>query len=168
MYCGSTPTCSANNGPAITRNNLVSTVLIETMRQLRYSKASRLLNPKHFQSVFDNVNCKQSGPHFTFLAHHPLDLEVSSAPDTSSAIATPSRLGIIVAKRNVPTAVARNYIKRITRETFRQNVLSRPDLPKFDVIVLAKPACRQLNNESAAAKLSEQWQKLLIKIESRA
>lgn len=137
------------------------------MRQLRYSKASRLLNPKHFQSVFDNVNCKQGGPHFTFLARRQFDSPTSNAPDMAATAAISSRLGIIVAKRNVPTAVARNYIKRITRETFRQNVLSRSDLPKFDVIVLAKPSCKQLSKERAAEKLSEQWQKLLIKIESR-
>jgi len=140
------------------------------MRPLSYAKTSRLLKPSHFQSVFDSVDCKQGGAHFTLLARLQADPQTSSVSDDpekpASLCIKTSRLGIIVSKRNVPTAVGRNYIKRITRETFRQNVLSRTELPRFDVIVLAKSSCSQLAKQNAAVLLTEQWNKLLNKIES--
>jgi ribonuclease P protein component len=43
-----------------------------------------------------------------------------------------SRLGIIVARRGVPRAVARNAHKRMIRETFRQ---LQQSLPALDVVV---------------------------------
>jgi ribonuclease P protein component len=43
-----------------------------------------------------------------------------------------SRLGIIVARRAVPLAVARNRHKRLIRETFRQ---LHKSLPALDVVV---------------------------------
>ena len=132
------------------------------MRQLRLPKSHRLLNSTQFQFVFDQVDHKQGGSYFTFLSRS----QKVSAPGENSDHHTehPARLGIIVSKRNVPTAVARNYLKRITRETFRQNVLSKQDLPGFDVIVLAKPSCRQASKIKVYASLEQQWQKLLKKI----
>jgi ribonuclease P protein component len=43
-----------------------------------------------------------------------------------------ARLGLIVAKRHVPRAHARNRIKRVLRESFR---LRRPELPAFDIVI---------------------------------
>lgn len=43
-----------------------------------------------------------------------------------------ARLGIVVAKRFVRAAVARNLVKRIVRESFRA---ARPVLPLLDVVV---------------------------------
>ena len=43
-----------------------------------------------------------------------------------------ARLGVVVGKKQLPTAVARNYAKRILRETFR---LQRLNLPALDYVV---------------------------------
>lgn len=46
-----------------------------------------------------------------------------------------ARLGIVVAKKNVRLAVARNKIKRVLRETFRQQ---QQLLNGLDVVVVVK------------------------------
>lgn len=43
-----------------------------------------------------------------------------------------ARLGMIVSKRTMPKAVARNFAKRLIREAFRQNMT---DLPAFDFVI---------------------------------
>lgn len=46
-----------------------------------------------------------------------------------------ARLGIVVAKKNVRLAVARNRLKRIVRETFRQQ---QECLQGLDIVVVIK------------------------------
>lgn len=46
-----------------------------------------------------------------------------------------SRLGLIVAKRKLSSAVARNRLRRVIRESFRKQ---QHNLPKMDIIVIAK------------------------------
>ncbi len=48
---------------------------------------------------------------------------------------TQARLGIVVAKRNVKLAVARNRLKRIVRESFRQQ---QQALQGLDIVVVIK------------------------------
>ena len=45
-----------------------------------------------------------------------------------------SRLGLVVAKKNLPLAAQRNKLKRIVRETFRKNRFSQ----SVDVVFLAQ------------------------------
>jgi ribonuclease P protein component len=46
-----------------------------------------------------------------------------------------ARLGIVVAKRNVKSAVARNKVKRLIRESFRKQ---QEQLSGLDVVVVVK------------------------------
>jgi ribonuclease P protein component len=55
-----------------------------------------------------------------------------------------SRLGLVVSKKSIPKAVARNFAKRTVRELFR---LEFPVEYKFDVVVRAR---RELNPENSA------------------
>ena len=112
-----------------------------------FRKSARLLTARQFQRVFDHVDCKQGGKYFTLLSasnqHHC------------------SRLGLVVAKRHLPRAVERNKTKRKIRESFRiwsaeNNALE----DSFDVVVLVKPAIRQLGDNKTHAELMQQWQKL--------
>jgi len=98
---------------------------------LAFQKRHRLLKPKDFQRIFDQVDCKQGGSHFTF------------------------------PKRNVPKAVDRNYIKRVVRESFRHNVLTQHQIQPFDVIVLAKPSSKHCESKDIHQALNHQWLKLL-------
>ena len=71
-----------------------------------------------------------------------------------------SRLGIIVAKKNVKLAVQRNRIKRLLRESFRNK---RDSLPNIDIIVLAKKGADLVNNQECVQELDYLWRKLVRK-----
>ena len=56
------------------------------------------------------------------------NFELLSRPTSGSS----ARIGIVVAKKNVRSAVNRNLVKRIVRESFRS---ARPALPVRDIVV---------------------------------
>jgi len=64
-----------------------------------------------------------------------------------------SRVGIIVAKKNIRRAVRRNRIKRLVREQFR---LNRFD-PPVDLVVLVRSAADQLDNPGVWRELDKMW-----------
>ncbi|MGB5326450.1 MAG: ribonuclease P protein component [Pseudomonadales bacterium] len=124
------------------------------MRPFTFPKNRRLLNKQQVQGVFDNVDCKQGSKYFTFLS-------------CKNQLAV-SRLGIIVAKRHVKTAVGRNAIKRRVRNTFRLTLPVNAAGPEpFDVLVIARPDCANLPREKITAELNRQWAKLIQKRQSR-
>ena len=125
------------------------------VQALAFPKAKRLLTPEAFAHVFDNVDCKQGGTHFTFLSRtNKLDS---------------SRLGIIVAKRHCRRAIDRNRIKRYTRESFR-HASARFDKPgaNCDIVVIAKASAAKLANQQLNSELDRQWTKLFNKRRAHA
>ena len=88
----------------------------------RFPRQSRLLKTDEYSSVF-NFRCGQSG-NFVRVYAKPNQL-------------THARLGIVVGKKELRTAVARNLAKRTVREVFRTN---QQDIPALDIIVrIMKP-----------------------------
>ena len=65
-----------------------------------------------------------------------------------------ARLGLAIATRIFGTAVARNRIKRLARESFR---LTQYDLPAVDVTVAARDAARHARPEELRASLAKHW-----------
>lgn len=69
-----------------------------------------------------------------------------------------ARLGLVIAKKHVREAHARNRIKRVTRESFRR---VRQQLPPLDCVVMARSAMTaQKNNAELRSSLEYFWQRL--------
>ena len=102
----------------------------------------RLLTPSDFTPVFKKPVVASSSA-FTLLAMH-------------NNHANP-RLGLTIAKKRVKKAVARNRIKRLTRESFR---LHQHQLPNIDIVVLAKNGTDKLSNEELSKQLDKLWLKI--------
>jgi len=75
-----------------------------------FGKNRRLLKSSDYTEVFDNNSVRVAHPNLLIL----------SQPNGTET----SRLGLVIGKKNVPTAVARNKIKRVVRETFRLTELT--------------------------------------------
>jgi ribonuclease P protein component len=103
-----------------------------------------------FSQVFEKSDFKVSTPSSLVLAK----LTTNSYP----------RLGLVVSKKNVGCAVARNRIKRLCRETFR---LRSAGLPKMDIVVLAKNGISRLENKQIVEMLNKLFDQLNARIEQR-
>lgn len=71
------------------------------------------------------------------------------------------RLALAIAKKHVSSAVKRNRIKRIVRESFRRNVVL---LAMLDVVVISRPALAGIDNASLRQALDAEWPNLVEKI----
>jgi ribonuclease P protein component len=68
-----------------------------------------------------------------------------------------SRLGITINKRYVPRAVARNFCKRLARETFRVN---RAALGGVDLVVRARAVVLVASSAQARTEILELMQRV--------
>ena len=66
-----------------------------------------------------------------------------------------ARLGLAIAKKSCRQATARNRIKRIVRESFRQH---QEQLAGIDVVVMNQPAAAAANNRQLFDSLAGHWQ----------
>ena len=71
-----------------------------------------------------------------------------------------TRLGMVVAKKNVSKSVERNRIKRLIRESFRH---TRLQLPGLDIIVLIRKGLDNLPNFVISSKIDALWKDLHTK-----
>ncbi|MES2624022.1 MAG: ribonuclease P protein component [Pseudomonadota bacterium] len=111
------------------------------------SKEHKLLNSLDFSQVFEKSDYKVSTSCSLILAK----LTSNSYP----------RLGLVVSKKNVGCAVERNRVKRLCRETFR---LRSANLPKIDVVILAKNGISRLENKQIVEMLNKLFDQLNTKI----
>jgi ribonuclease P protein component len=70
---------------------------------------------------------------------------------------THPRLGLAIATRTFGSAVARNRIKRIARESFR---LNQHLLPAVDVTISARDAARHATPQDLRASLDKHWKSI--------
>jgi ribonuclease P protein component len=114
------------------------------------TKKHKLLNSLDFSHVFEKSDFKVSTSSSLILAK----LTTNSYP----------RLGLVVSKKNVGCAVARNRVKRLCREVFR---LRSSRLPKMDIVVLAKSGITQLENGQIIEMFNSLFDQLTARIEQK-
>ena len=111
-----------------------------------FGKNRRLLKSSDYTEVFDNNSVRVA---------HPNLLILSEPNGTETA-----RLGLVIGKKNVPTAVARNRIKRVVRERFRLTPLPVP----VDIVFLARKDLGKLSATELAALIQQSWGRLIARL----
>jgi ribonuclease P protein component len=112
-------------------------------RDFSFDKSLRLLTAQQYQAVFADVDIKVACPQFLLL--------------TRFNRLTHPRLGLVIAKKHLKLATDRNQIKRIIRESFRQN---RYTIPAMDIIVMARPGTANSDQHTLSNILAKQWQRM--------
>lgn len=97
-----------------------------------FPKSLRLLSPTEFQFVFAQAQ-KFANRHWTFIVR-------------ANELSYP-RLGLAIAKKQLPRAVWRNRVKRIARETFRQH---KNQLCGYDMVVLGRRGMQDVDSLTLA------------------
>jgi ribonuclease P protein component len=113
-----------------------------SIKRLTFEPRKRLHQPAEFRDV------KRRGKKF---ADAFFSLSVLANHETFP------RLGLSIATRTFGSAVARNRIKRLTRESFR---LNQHALPPVDVTVSAREAARQATLSDLRASLDKHWKSI--------
>lgn len=113
-----------------------------SLMSYKFPKSSRLLNAGDYSLVFKKTTARAAAGAGTVIGIK------SNQPD--------SRLGIIVAKKNVKLAAQRNRVKRIVRDYFRHHPLAEP----MDLVFLARRGVAERTNQDLCNDLSKIWRKL--------
>ena len=111
----------------------------------KFPKSARLLNAHDYSQVFNKCSIRAGSTAGTVLALPASDNR--------------SRLGIIVAKKNVRLATDRNRIKRLVREYFRNHPLTA----SMSLVFMARRGAGALSNADVLGDLDRLWQKLSSK-----
>jgi ribonuclease P protein component len=111
--------------------------LTRAASKFSFSKARRLDGPHAYAAVFA-FKCRVTGEMF----------QVYARPNG----ATVARFGIVVSKRIIPQAVARNYCKRLAREVFRAE---RAALAGVDLVVRPHSAVMPALSSAARAEIRD-------------
>ena len=111
-------------------------------KEQSFPRQRRLVTKAEFKSIFDKS--KKISQRYLVILYKPNQSDYA-------------RLGVIVAKRSVNSAVGRNRIKRIVRESFRH---SQERLKGMDVVIIARGQCDQLSNQKLREGIDDLWTKL--------
>lgn len=74
-----------------------------------------------------------------------------------------ARLGLVIGKRVAKTAVSRNRIKRVIRESFRQN---QEQFKGLDIVIIGRQQCDTLNKAKLREGIDRLWEKLLVQYQN--
>jgi ribonuclease P protein component len=105
----------------------------------RFTRRDRLTREEEFRRVFDHPR----------RLNHDAWVTLVKANDLRYP-----RLGLAISRKSVPTAVARNRVKRVVRESFR---LNRHRLGGFDIVILARRGLAQRERRALREALEQDW-----------
>lgn len=105
-----------------------------------YSRQLRLTGPGQYQAVFERP-FRRGSAGLTLLARE----------NTLGH----ARLGVIVGKKQEKSAVGRNRVKRLIRESFR---FHKELLAGLDLVVLVRRPLITMTNKNIVGELARQWQ----------
>lgn len=71
-----------------------------------------------------------------------------------------SRLGLAIAKKQIPLAVDRNRVKRLIRESFRYQ---QSQLNSLDIVVMARKSLLNMDNTQIRQQLDKLWGQVVHK-----
>jgi ribonuclease P protein component len=114
---------------------------LTSSRSLRFQKTNRLLDAAAFGRVFKKAT-RSRDKLFTVLCR-----------DSKREIC---RLGLAISKKHCRKATARNRIKRVIRESFRQHQVQ---LAGLDIVVINQPAAALAKNSAMNESLLRHWQR---------
>ena len=109
----------------------------------RFTKQQRLLTPAAFREVFDAPERKLHQSHLMAFVR----TNTHEQP----------RVGMAITKRKVPTAVARNLIKRQIREQFRIKSLK---LENKDIVFIVKKSIKGLDSKELKNEINNIFKKI--------
>ena len=113
-----------------------------------FPRRLRLLSRGDFKLVFDDTCCKSIDACLTMLAR-------------ANGLDYP-RLGLAISKRSIRTAVGRNRVKRLIRESFRHH---QQGLSGLDIVVLSRQATLHTDNRTLLQSLDHHWRRLARRCE---
>jgi len=113
-------------------------------QSFNFSRLYRLSSPAEFRRVFQQA--KRSGDRFFTVLWRSNDL------------ASP-RIGFAIAKKRISLAVGRNRIRRIARESFRQQ---RGTLAGVDIVLLAQSGADKASNKQLLKSLERHWENIRV------
>lgn len=108
----------------------------------RFGRAMRLSRTRDIRRVFQ-CGLKISNAYVTIRARR-------------RTVRTP-RLALAVARKHVASAVKRNRIKRVTRESFRRNA---GIIAGLDVVVVSRPGIKDVDKATLRQALDADWPRL--------
>ncbi|MGM8886165.1 ribonuclease P protein component [Psychrobacter sp. 1U2] len=110
-----------------------------------FTKEQRLLTPAAFREVFDAPERKLHQSHLMAFV-------------SSNALQQP-RVGMAITKRKVPTAVSRNLVKRLIRESFRNKA---SNLENKDIVFIVKKSIEEIENKELLKEINNILKKIEI------
>lgn len=119
---------------------------VTSTHTLDFGREKRLLTPSDYQAVFNDNHHKAAHPQLLFLARN-------------NGLGY-ARLGLVVAKKHLRTAVERNQVKRLVREGFR---LQQSKLGSVDVIFLARSGLDKLSKLEQRQLIHKNFRRLIKK-----
>lgn len=112
---------------------------------MKFSRQSRLLKPAEFKFVFQQP--VRSGDEF---------FRVLARENTKQQ----HRLGMAISKKTCSTAVGRNRIKRVIRESFRTRMSATAEKP-LDIVVMSTTSAAEQSNKILDESISAHWKRLI-------